>query len=187
MEKHFEIAGTEFNGLFTLKRLPVEDDRGSLSRLFCAEELGALVSSRPLAQINLTRTKEKGTVRGLHYQVPPSAEFKLIQCIKGQVFDVAVDLRCDSPTFLKWHAEVLSPDNRKTLLIPEGFAHGFQTLCDDCEMLYFHTAPYDHASEGGVNPQDPCFEVTWPLMISRLSERDRSFPFILKGYKGIPS
>jgi dTDP-4-dehydrorhamnose 3,5-epimerase len=186
MEKHFEINGTEFDGLFTLQRLPVGDDRGSLSRLFCAEELGALVSFRSLVQINLTHTKEKGTVRGLHYQAPPNAEFKLIQCIKGEVFDVAVDLRRSSPTFLKWHAETLSPESRKTFLIPEGFAHGFQTLCDDCEMLYFHTAPYDPNSEGGVNPQDPCFAIPWPMEISRLSERDRSFPFILQGFKGIP-
>ena len=96
-------------------------------------------------------TASRGTVRGMHFQHPPHAETKFVSCLRGEVFDVAVDLRNGSPTFLHWHAEILSADNHRTLVIPEGFAHGFQTLSDDCEMLYFHTAAYNPEAEGGLN------------------------------------
>ena len=106
-------------------------------------------------QINHTLTGRRGTVRGMHYQRPPHAETKFISCLRGEVFDVAVDLRHDSPTFLRWHAEVLSAENHRTLVVPEGFAHGFQTLAEDCELLYLHTAAFAADSEGALNANDP--------------------------------
>ena len=124
----FRIQSTPLSGLQVITRQMLGDHRGFLSRLFCADELAQAGWTKPIAQINHTYTAKKGTVRGMHFQHPPHAEMKLVSCIRGEVWDVAVDLRANSPTFLHWHAEVLSADNHKALLIPEGFAHGFQTL-----------------------------------------------------------
>lgn len=129
--------------------------------------------------------EKKGSLRGMHFQHAPSAEMKFVSCLRGEVFDVAVDLRPDSSTFLQWHAEVLSADNRKTLAIPEGFAHGFQTLADDCEMFYLHTAVYNQAAEGGLNPQDPALAIAWPLPITELSVRDSTHSMIEAGFSGV--
>ena len=130
-------------------------------------------------------TSKKGTVRGMHFQYPPHAETKLVSCFRGKVFDVAVDLRKDSPTFLQSHAEILSNENLKTFLIPEGFAHGYQTLSDDCEMLYFHTANYVKEAEKGFNSTDPLLRIKWPLKISQISSRDKSHPSITSEFQGI--
>jgi dTDP-4-dehydrorhamnose 3,5-epimerase len=121
----------------------------------------------------------------MHFQHPPHAEIKLITCLRGEVFDVAVDLLHNSPTFLHWHAERLSAKSHRTLLIPEGFAHGFQTLSNNCEMLYFHTAAYHPASEGGLNPIDPRLAVHWPMEVGGLSQRDSSHPLIDDFFTGI--
>jgi len=121
----------------------------------------------------------------MHFQWPPHAETKFVSCLHGEVFDVAVDLRRDSPTFLQWHAEVLSPANQRGLLIPEGFAHGFQALAADCELVYVHTAPYMPDAEGAVNVRDPKLKIAWPLAISELSERDGSHPFLPQQFPGI--
>ena len=126
-----------------------------------------------------------GAVRGMHFQYPPYAETKIVSCLKGEIFDVAVDIRLDSPTFLRWHGEVLSAENRKSLLIPEGFAHGFQTLTDDCELLYLHTAPYTPEAEGALNAQDPRLDITWPCAITEMSDRDRSHPFVGDDFAGV--
>ena len=135
MRAHFKMFDTPLSGLKVLQRKPISDSRGYLERFFCTEELEALALGKHIAQINCTLTANLGTVRGMHFQRPPHAEIKFVSCLRGEVFDVAVDLRNNSPTFLCWHAEVLSADNHKTLVIPEGFAHGFQTLADNCEML----------------------------------------------------
>jgi dTDP-4-dehydrorhamnose 3,5-epimerase len=121
----------------------------------------------------------------MHFQHPPHAETKLVSCLRGEVFDVAVDLRHNSPTFLRWHAERLSADNHKTLVIPEGFAHGFQTLTDDCEMLYFHTAAYQPGAEGGLNAQDPRLAIEWPLPVVGLSPRDAVYQFLGEDFSGV--
>jgi dTDP-4-dehydrorhamnose 3,5-epimerase len=121
----------------------------------------------------------------MHYQVPPSAEAKLVSCLHGAIYDVAVDLRRESPTLLQWHAEILDADNHRSLFIPEGFAHGFQTVADDCELLYFHTAAYEPAAERGVHPLDPRLEIAWPLAIEHVSERDSSFPLLGPEFDGI--
>lgn len=180
MSTRFDILDTPLAGLRILQRKPIGDSRGYLERLFCADELQTLAPGRHIAQINHTLTAICGTVRGMHFQRPPHAEIKFVSCLRGEVFDVAVDLRDNSPTFLRWHAEVLSAANHKTLVIPEGFAHGFQTLTNDCEMLYFHTAAYHASAEAGLNALDPGLAIKWPLDVDVLSDRDRSHPMIAK-------
>ena len=137
MSTRFDILNTSIAGLHLVQRKPIGDSRGYLERLFCAEELYNLIPGKNIKQVNHTLTKNVGTVRGMHFQRPPYAETKLVSCLRGEVFDVAVDLRHDSPTFLHWYGERLSAENHKTLVIPEGFAHGFQTLTDDCENAVF--------------------------------------------------
>jgi len=185
MSTRFDILDTPLFGLRILQRKPIGDSRGYLERLFCAEELQTLTPGIPIAQINHTLTASRGTVRGMHFQRPPHAETKFVSCLRGEVFDVAVDLRYNSPTFLRWHAEVLSADNHKTLIIPEGFAHGFQTLTDDCEMLYFHTTAYQPGAEDSLNAQDPELAITWPLPVSGLSPRDATHPFLGNDFTGV--
>lgn len=181
----FDIRDTPLAGLRILQRKPIGDSRGYLERLFCADELQALAPGRHIAQINHTLTASRGTVRGMHFQRPPYAEIKFVSCLRGEVFDVAVDLRDNSPTFLQWHAEVLSANNHKTLVIPEGFAHGFQTLTDNCEMLYFHTHSYQPGAEGGLNAQDPRLAIQWPLPVGGVSPRDAGHPFLDENFFGM--
>ena len=181
----FDFIPTPLPDLNLVQRKAIEDPRGFLSRFYCAEEFRAVGITKPVAQINHTLTRKKGAVRGLHFQHSPHAETKLVSCLKGEIWDVAVDLRSDSPTFLQWHGEVLSAVNRKSLLIPEGYAHGFQALTEDCELIYLHTAAYHAEAEGALNVADPRLSITWPLPIDDLSERDRSHPFISQEYPGI--
>lgn len=181
----FDMLATPLEGLMVLQRKPIGDQRGFLERLFCVEELRTLLSNKSIMQINHTLTAKRGTVRGLHFQHPPHAETKFVSCLRGEVFDVAVDVRQGSSTFLHWHAEVLSADNHKTLVIPEGFAHGFQTLADDCEMLYLHTATYQPAAEGGLYAQDPMLNIRWPEAILELSSRDASHPLLTHDFVGV--
>jgi dTDP-4-dehydrorhamnose 3,5-epimerase len=181
----FNFRATPIAGLMLVERQHQEDSRGFLSRLYCAEEFGEIGVRVPISQINHTLTRHKGTVRGLHYQLPPHAETKLVSCLRGEIFDVAVDLRSNSPTFLKWHGEILSAANRRSLVIPEGFAHGFQTLSNDCELLYLHTAAYEPTSEAGVNANDPRLKIEWPIEITEMSDRDRSHPMLSTEFSGV--
>lgn len=176
---------TALRGLNLVDIEPAVDQRGAFARLFCERELAAVIGDRRIVQINYSRTTAVGAVRGFHYQNPPHAEMKLVRCLKGQVWDVAVDLRAGSPTFLRWHAEVLSADNGRMLAIPEGFAHGFQALAPDSELLYLHTAPYTLAAESGLRHDDPRLGVAWPLPVADLSERDRSHRPISSDFRGI--
>ena len=139
----------------------------------------AAESTQPVVEI------EQGAVRGMHFQRPPHAEMKLVTCLHGVIWDVAVDLRAGSSTFLKWHAEELSAENRRALLIPEGFAHGFQALTDNCELLYLHSAPYAREAEAGLNPGDPMLSVVWPLAIAELSSRDAQHPMLNESFAGV--
>ena len=184
MSARFDLLDTPLSGLRILQRKPIGDSRGYLERLFCTEELQTLATGKPIVQINRTLTASRGTVRGMHFQHSPHAEIKFVSCLRGEVFDVAVDLRHNSVTFLRWHAEVLSAHNHKTLVIPEGFAHGFQTLTDDCEMLYFHTAAYQPTIESGLNSQDPRLAIQWPLSIAELSPRDAAHPLLDNDFAG---
>ena len=181
----FDIHPTPIKGLTIIERHPIGDQRGFLARLFCREELHSVVGERPLVQINHTLTATKGTIRGMHFQHPPHAEMKLVTCLRGEVFDVAVDLRSDSPTFLHWYAEHLSSENCKTLALPEGFAHGFQTLTNHCELLYFHTAAYQPTAESGLDALDPRLGIKWPHPVTERSERDQSHPAITPDFNGL--
>ena len=172
-------------GLKLISRQTLADSRGSLSRIFCAETLEEAGWHQSIAQLNHTKTLTRGTVRGMHYQLPPHSELKLVSCIRGEIWDVVVDLRSNSPTFLKWHAEILSAENNGALLIPEGCAHGFQTQTDNVEVLYCHSEAYQPASEAGLNPQDPFLAINWPLEISELSPKDDGHPMISGTFKGV--
>lgn len=179
------IASLPLDGLKLIERQRLGDARGFLSRVFCADELRAAAWVKPIAQVNHTLTAQRGTVRGLHFQWPPFAEMKLVSCLRGEVWDVAVDLRRDSATFMQWHAERLSADNARALLIPEGFAHGFQALTDGAELLYCHSAAYNAASEAGLNPRDPRLAIEWPLAIAELSARDANHRMLEAGFEGV--
>ena len=179
------ILDLPLDGLKRVERQRLGDARGFLARLFCADELRSAGWRAPVAQINHTATTRRGTVRGLHFQRPPHAEMKLVSCIRGEVWDVAVDLRRGSPTFLSWHAERLSADNNRALLIPEGFAHGFQALSDEAELIYCHSAAYATDAEGGVNAHDPRLAIAWPLAVGELSARDAQLPVVDDAFAGI--
>jgi dTDP-4-dehydrorhamnose 3,5-epimerase len=181
----FTLRRPALEGLVVVQRQKISDQRGFLSRIFCAEELAEAGWNQPIAQINHTRTEQSGTVRGLHFQRPPYAEMKLVSCVRGCVFDVAVDLRTDSPTYLQWHGEVLSADNQTALLIPPGFAHGFQALEDGCELLYCHSNFYHPGSEDGLNALDSALSIAWPIGDPQRSERDTRLPTVATPFKGI--
>lgn len=181
----FDFIATPLQGLLVVQRKAIEDQRGFLSRFYCSEEFAASGFDRPIVQINHTLTRKKGAVRGLHFQHAPHAESKLVSCLKGEIFDVAVDLRRDSPTFLQWHGETLSATNRKSLLIPEGYAHGFQAMSEDCELIYLHTSAYHPEAEDALNIVDPKLDINWPLPVSEISERDRNHKLIEQSFQGI--
>jgi len=181
----FMVTETGIEGLHLVQRQRLADARGFLSRLFCAEELAVAGWHMPVAQINHTATRVRGTVRGLHFQHPPCTEMKLVTCLRGAVWDVGLDLRAGSPTFLQWRAQELSGENGRALLIPAGCAHGFQALSDDCELLYLHTAPYCAQAEDGVLATDPMLSIAWPLPIALLSERDQQYPALTSAFTGL--
>jgi len=168
-------------GLFVIETAAFEDHRGSLARLFCAEELEVL-GFGPVRQINHSLTRAQGAVRGLHCQRPPRAEAKIIRCLKGRVFDVAVDLRQGSSTYLKWHAVELTAENRLAYFLPQGFAHGFQTLTPDCELLYLHNEFYSPEHECGLRFDDPTLGIGWPLPAADLSARDAGHQLVSAGF-----
>jgi dTDP-4-dehydrorhamnose 3,5-epimerase len=181
----FTLTELPLPGLVRVQRQKLGDARGFLSRIFCDQELSAAGWRGTVAQMNHTLTRERGTVRGMHFQRLPHAEAKLVNCLQGEVLDVIVDLRPRSPTFLRWHAEHLSADNGCALLVPQGCAHGFQTLIDDVSMLYLHSEPYNAASEGGLHPTDARLAIHWPLPIAAMSERDRSHPLLTDAFDGV--
>lgn len=154
---------------------PFVDNRGFFNRIFCQKELEVIRPGITIAQINHSLTKIKGTIRGMHFQYPPYAEMKIARCVKGSVFDVAVDLREDSPTFLQWHGEILSAENMKALVIPEGCAHGVQSLEDDTEMIYMSTASYCKEAENGICYDEPKVGIQWPLPVTIVSDKDKAW------------
>jgi dTDP-4-dehydrorhamnose 3,5-epimerase len=185
MTRRLRTVTTPIAGLFAVEREPIGDARGWLERLYCPEELRAAIGPATIAAVNRTRTARAGTVRGLHFQQAPHAEDKLVTCLRGRVFDVAVDLRRGSPTVLGFHAEILDGDGRRSLLIPKGFAHGFQALTDGCELLYLHTAPHAPEAEGGLDALDPALAIPWPLPVTDRSPRDLSHRPIDRTFTGI--
>ena len=182
---NFIFHSTPIEKLKLIEHQPIRDKRGFLTRLFCKKIRSNLMPGKTIQHINHTMTLKKGTVRGLHFQFPPKAETKIVSCIKGKVWDVALDLRKESKTFLHHHAVLLTGDNFNSYLIPEGFAHGFQTLTSDCEMLYFHTNDYNKDLEGIVNAVDPKIGISWPEPITERSERDNNQSMLNDDFKGI--
>lgn len=181
----FSIFDTPIAGLKVIERKTSGDSRGFLARIFCADQLKSAGWAKPIAQINQTVTKKRGTVRGMHFQNRPYSEMKLVSCLQGEIWDVALDIRKNSPTFLQYYAEKLSAENCRALLIPEGFAHGFQTLSDDCELIYLHTAPYVREVEAGIRPNDPYLDIPWPIDFFEISTRDTTHPLLNDQFTGI--
>jgi dTDP-4-dehydrorhamnose 3,5-epimerase len=181
------IHATSLAGLCVVETAVRADHRGEFARLFCERELAAILGKRRIVQVNRSLTRAVGAVRGMHFQHAPHAEMKLVRCMRGRVWDVALDLRAGSPTLLRWSGHELSAENGTMLVIPEGFAHGFQVLEPDSELLYLHTAFYEPAAEGGIAPDDPRVSISWPLPIGDLSERDRRHPHLVPDYTGIAS
>ncbi len=181
----FDFNPTYLDGLMVIQRKPISDQRGFFCRFFCTEDYQAAGLKKTIAQINHTYTVKKGAVRGLHFQYPPYAECKIVSCLRGEVLDVAVDIRKGSPTYLHWHGEILSASNQKSMLIPEGFAHGFQTLTQDCELIYLHSLPFHEHAEGAINIADPEIGIVWPIPLTDISNRDLHHPFITDKFQGV--
>lgn len=184
MDKKLNISLTEIKGLFIVEPNSFSDERGSFSRVYCQKELEE-ISGISIKQINHSVTKEKGTLRGMHFQYEPDAEVRMVKCIRGSVFDVVVDIRKNSLTFLKTFSIELTDKNQKMIYIPKGFAHGFQTLEDDTELLYLHSNIYTPSNEGALNVQDPLLKIQWPLDIKNLSKRDYEHEFLDTNFQGI--
>lgn len=185
MSLNFKFEELRLKGLVRIERTSNHDTRGSFDRIFCAQELQRAGATKPIVQINHSMTTNSGTIRGMHFQHPPHTESKIVTCMRGEVLDVAVDIRRDSKTFLNWHAEVLSESNQTSLYIPEGFAHGFQALTDNCHLLYLHSCLYAPDSEGGLNALDPQIGIDWPLEVTHISARDTGFPLLESAFMGI--
>jgi dTDP-4-dehydrorhamnose 3,5-epimerase len=185
VERLLKLSHTPISGVIIAETRLIVDQRGAFSRLFCEDELAVALNGRRIVQANQSRTSVVGAVRGLHYQLPPHAEMKLVRCIKGRVWDVVVDLRAGSPSFLKWHAEELTSENARMLIIPEGCAHGFQVLEAESELLYLHTSAYAPEAEGGIRHDATVLNISWPIPVADLSERDRNHAPIPPNFHGI--
>lgn len=170
----------DLRGAFIVDIDPRKDDRGYFARIFCREEFSRHGLKFEAAQCNVSFNRRKGTLRGMHYQIPPKAEAKLVRCTRGAVQDVIVDLRDDSPTFRCWKAVKLTEHDSRMLYVPEGFAHGFQTLEDDSEVCYQMFESYSPEHARGVRWDDPALGIVWPLPNPTLSERDRTYPLLAK-------
>lgn len=180
------LISTNIAGVSIAETRIIQDKRGSFGRLYCENDLSAVIGKQiKIKQINQSRTTLVGAIRGLHFQYSPHSEIKMVRCLKGRVWDIALDLRKGSPTFLQWHALELSPENALLFIIPQGCAHGFQVLEPDSELLYLHTTSYMASAEGGVRFDDPTLGIPWPLPITDLSERDNQHPFINKDFLGL--
>jgi dTDP-4-dehydrorhamnose 3,5-epimerase len=169
----FEPAGLEGAWILQLDRH--EDERGFFARVWCAEELQRRGLNADLAQCSLSYNRLAGTLRGMHYQAAPAQEAKIVRCIRGAVHDVLLDLRCASPSYRRWVSRELTADNRESLYVPEGVAHGFMTLCDDVEVLYLISCEYAPDLARGVRWDDPAFAIRWPQTPTVISARDSSY------------
>ena len=167
---------TKLGGAFVIDLEMLEDNRGFFARAWCKREFEAQGLIGKLAQSNISFTRKAGTLRGMHYQVAPHAEAKLVRCTMGAIYDVIIDLRPHSRTYLEWMAVELSADNHKMVYVPEGFAHSYQTLVDSTEVFYQVSQFYALAAERGVRYDDPVFEITWPMDVGLISDKDRSWP-----------
>lgn len=176
---------TILKGSYVIDLEPRGDSRGWFARTYCKNEFAAIGHDKEWVQLNHSFSSQKGTLRGMHYQLPPHAEIKMVRCIAGAIYDVIVDLRKDSDTFLKWFGVELSAENKKMIYIPEGFAHGFQTLTDNAELIYHHSEFYTPSAEAGLLYNDNAIGIEWPLPVAEISERDTKHPVIDQTFKGL--
>jgi dTDP-4-dehydrorhamnose 3,5-epimerase len=180
-----KFTPTPLKGVFIVDLQPFADGRGWFTRTYCKNEFEEIGHTKEWVQLNHSFTNKKGAVRGMHYQLPPFSEIKLVRCIAGAVWDVVIDIRKDSPSFLQWTGVEMSAENKKMIYIPEGFAHGFQTLTDNCELLYHHSSFYTPGAEGGIKYDDKRINIKWPLTVTEISDRDLSHPLLTDSFKGI--
>ena len=176
---------TPLSGVYVIGIQPFNDERGWFARTYCKNEFRNIGHDKEWVQLNHSHTVNKGTIRGMHFQWPPFNEIKLVRCIVGAVFDVVVDLRKESAGFLQWFGVELSATNKKMIYIPDGFAHGFQTLSDEAELLYHHTQFYTPGSEGGIMYNDKRINIEWPMPLTGISDRDNNHPLLDNNFKGI--
>lgn len=179
------FSPTPFKGSYIIEPEQFNDNRGWFARYYCKKEFSKIKHQKDWVQMNHSFTIKKGTIRGMHYQIAPYMEIKMIRCVAGTVFDVIVDFRKNSSTFLQWFGIELSAQNKKMLYIPEGFAHGFQSLSDDAELLYHHSEYYTPGAEGGIKYDDPLIKIEWPLPVSVISDKDAAHPYFDNNFKGI--
>jgi len=179
------IVDTKFQGLYLLEPTPYKDERGEFYRVFCEDELQEIFPNNNIKQINHSVNYKKGVFRGLHYQHTPDCEIKMVKCIKGKIVDIVVDIRRASPTFLQTFSVELSEENKKMIYIPKGFAHGFQTMEDDTQLLYLHSNLYTPNNEDALNIEDPLLNINLPLDIIEISKKDKEHKFIDDSFKGI--
>ncbi|GAB1542614.1 dTDP-4-dehydrorhamnose 3,5-epimerase [Scytonema sp. NUACC21] len=169
---------TELKGAYIIDLDQKHDHRGFFARTFCAQEFEAHGLKPTVAQCNLSFNYKKGTLRGMHYQLPPAAETKLIRCISGAIYDVIIDMRPESPTFLQHIGVELSAENRRALYVPEMFAHGYQALTDGAEVVYQVGEFYTPGYERGLRHDDPFFNIQWPIEVTEISEKDKNWPLM---------
>jgi dTDP-4-dehydrorhamnose 3,5-epimerase len=171
-----KFTETKLKGAFVIEIEKLNDDRGFFARSWCQKEFEAHGLKADLVQANVSFNRKKGTLRGMHYQVAPYQECKLIRCTRGAIFDVIIDLRLDSPTYKQWIGVELTADNYTMFFVPEDFAHGFQTLTDETEITYQVSQFYTPGSEKGIRFDDPTFDIQWPLEVTSMSDKDRTWP-----------
>lgn len=180
-----KFTETPLKGAYVITQTPFQDHRGIFARIFCQNELKEIGLDKSVVQINHSVTLHRGAVRGMHYQKLPHAEIKIVKCIRGGIFDVILDIRRGSDTFLQWYAVELTPENMKMMYIPEGFAHGFQVVEGNSELLYLHTKFYNADYEGAIRYDDPRIGIEWLLEVTEVSERDRHHPLLTSEFSGI--
>jgi dTDP-4-dehydrorhamnose 3,5-epimerase len=185
MNKRFNFNKKNFYFKQEIKRKKLKDERGFFERLYCKKEFSTILKYKNIVQINRVNTKKKGTIRGMHYQKTFKKENKIVTCIKGRIFDVIVDVRKDSKTFLKWHGTILDSKSSRSNFVPYGFAHGYQTLTNDCEIIYFHTDFYNKKKSKIINCFDQKINIFWPLKFSVISDKDKCKVFLSRKFKGI--
>ncbi len=177
-----QFIETSLKDAYIIRLDKIEDERGFFARIFCKKEFKEKGLDNNIAQINNSFNKYRFTLRGLHYQISPKAETKMVRCIQGKIYDVIIDLRIDSPTFMKWSGIILSSENKDMLYVPKGFAHGFLTLEDNVEVIYFSTEYYSPDHERCVRWNDPVFSIEWPTKPLVISEKDKNAPDFNKYY-----
>ncbi len=172
-------------GAYEIELTPRGDSRGRFARLFCAMEFAEIGHTKPIVNINFSYSRKKGTIRGMHFQNPPDSEVKIIKCLRGTIWDCIVDVRKDSPTFLKWAGVELSESNDRMIYVPEGFAHGFQALTENVEIIYFVSNYYAPTNEAGLRFDDPELKIDWPTEPTEVSPRDQTHRLINDHFRGV--